>query len=336
MASHYRSVYARLPGVQWMVAIDVNEKDLAACRALGVKRTSSNFADALADDIDMVDVSTPNHLHEEQTVAALNAGKHVLLQKPMANTLEAADRILEAAQKSRGKLGMYMSGYNNPLVWEVKKLIDGGFLGKITNVRTRDAHRGGLRAKPTSENWRGDRTRTGGGSFTQLAIHGMNLIQWWLGASVTEIFAYNANQYCPNIGGDDVMVATGRIEGGLFGVFESGWASEGMTREIYGTKGRLNLREDDRFLDVVLDDPYKSELLDASVPGKMVTIPRPAETEGFDNINNPLNQQRMFIERVSAGLLPLNGGDIGRRDLAVVMAAYESARVGRPVKVSTK
>jgi predicted dehydrogenase len=94
------------------------------------------------------------------------------------------------------------------------------------------------------------------------------------------------------------------------------------------------LRENDRFLDVALDDPYMSGLIDASVPGKMVTIPRPAETDGFDNVNNPLNQQRMFIERVSAGQAPLNGGDIGRRDLAVVMAAYESARVGRPVKVS--
>jgi predicted dehydrogenase len=336
MASHYRSVYAKLPGVQWMLAVDVNENDLAACRALGVKRTSSNFADALADDIDMVDVSTPNHLHEEQAVAALEAGKHVLLQKPMANTLEAADHILAASKTSKGRLGMYMSGYNNPLVWEVKRLVEGGFLGKIQSVRTRDSHRGGLRAKVANENWRGDRDRTGGGSFIQLSIHGMNLIQWWLNAPITEIFAYSANQYCPNIGGDDVTTAVGKLEGGILGLFDSGWASDGMTREIYGTKGRLNLRADDRFLDVILDDPYTSGLIDAPVPGKMVTIPRPAETDGFDNVNNPLNQQRMFIERVSAGQMPLNGGDIGRRDLAVVMAAYESARVGRPVKVSTK
>jgi predicted dehydrogenase len=334
MAGHYRSVYAKLPGVQWVLAVDPNDKELAACRALGVRRTSSNFADALADDIDMVDVSTPNHLHEEQAVAALMAGKHVLLQKPMANTLEAADRIVAAAAKSRGRLGMYMSSYNNPLAWEVKRLVDGGFLGKIQSVRTRDAHRGGLRAKPSAENWRGDRQRTGGGSFVQLSIHGMNLVQWWLNAPITEIFGYNANQYCPNIGGDDVTTAVGKLEGGIFGLFDSGWASDGMSREVYGTKGRVNLRDDDRFLDMVLDDPYQSELIDARVAGKMVTIARPAETDGFDNVNNPLNQQRMFIERVSAGQAPLNGGDIGRRDLAVVMAAYESARLGRPVKVS--
>jgi len=161
----------------------------------------------------------------------------------------------------------------------------------------------------------------------------MNLVQWWLNAPITEIFAYNANQYCPNIGGDDVTTAVGKLENGVLGVFDSGWASDGMSREVYGTKGRLNLREDDRFLDLTLDGPYTSELIDAGAGGKMMTVARPAETDGFDNVANPLNQQRMFIERVSAGLAPLNGGEVGRRDLAVVMAAYESARVGRPVKI---
>jgi predicted dehydrogenase len=333
MAGHYRAVYARLPGVQWVLAVDVNEKELAACRAIGVQRTSSNFSDALAADIDMVDISTPNHLHEQQAVAALQAGKHVLLQKPMANTLAAADHILAAAAKAKGRLGMYMSAYNNPLVWEVKRLIDAGRLGKIQSVRARDAHRGGLRAQASAANWRGDRNQTGGGSFIQLSIHAINLMQWWLATTVTEVFAYSANQHCPNIGGDDVTTAVAKLNNGLLAVFESGWASDGMTREIYGTKGRINLREDDRFLDVILDEPYRGELIDASVAGTMATVARPAETDGFDNVNNPLNQQRMFIESLSAGRPPLNGGEIGRRDLAVVMAAYESARVGRPIKI---
>jgi predicted dehydrogenase len=319
--------------VQWVLAVDVSEKELAACRALGVQRTSTNFSDALAADIDLVDVSTPNYLHEQQAVAALEAGKHVLLQKPMANTLAAADRILAAAARARGRLGMYMSAYNNPLVWEVKRLIAGGHLGKIQSVRARDAHRGGLRAAASPANWRGDREQTGGGSFVQLSIHAINLVQWWLETTVTEIFAYSANQFCPNIGGDDVTTAVAKLNNGLLAVFDSGWASDGMTREIYGTKGRINLREEDRFLDVTLDEPYRGELIDASEAGKMATVSRPAETDGFDNADNPLNQQRMFIERISAGQLPLNSGDVGRRDLAVVMAAYESARAGRPVKI---
>jgi predicted dehydrogenase len=332
MARYYREVYTKLPGVQWVLAVDVSETDLAACRAQGVARTSKNFADALAADIDMVDISTPNHLHAEQAVAALAAGKHVLLQKPIANTLQAADHIIAAAAKAKGRLGMYMSSYNNPLVWEVKQLVRGGHLGEIQSVRARDAHRGGLRFAASAGHWRGSRDLTGGGSFIQLSIHGINLVQWWLDKSVTEIFAYSANRLCPNVGGDDVTAAAAKLEGGSFAVFDSGYASEGMSREIYGTKGRVLLCDNDNLLNVELDAPYRSDLIHVDKPGKLVQVMRPPAT-GFGDAENPLNQQRMFIDRVLAGQPPLHGGEIGRRDLAVVMAAYESARAGKPMPV---
>jgi predicted dehydrogenase len=333
MARLYRSVYARLPKVQWVLAVDVSERELAACKALGASRTSTDFADALASDIDMVDISTPNHLHEEQAVAALNAGKHVLLQKPIASTLAAADRILAAAASSKGRLGMYLSSFNNPLVWEIKRIVAGGHLGEIQSVRARDAHTGGMLAKPSSDNWRSSRELTGGGSFLQLSIHAINLIQWWLESSITEIFAFSANQYSPNVGGDDVTTAVAKLEGGKLALFDSGWASDGMSRELYGTRGSIALRDNDRVLEVKLDAPYRSELVQISQPNQVVSVARPPASEAFDNAENPLNQQRVFIERVSAGQRLLNDGQVGRRDLAVVTAAYESARTGRAVKI---
>ena len=145
MAKNYRKVYAALPDVEWSLAIDLNPEQLELCRAEGAKHTTANFADSLAEGIDMVDISTPNHLHEEQAVAALVAGKHVLLQKPIANTLEAADRILLAAAGSKGRLGIYLSSFANPMVWEIKRLVEEGYLGKIQSIRARDSHRGGMR-----------------------------------------------------------------------------------------------------------------------------------------------------------------------------------------------
>ena len=333
MARLYRSVYARLPQVEWTLAVDVSERELSACKVLGARRISTDFADALAPDIDMVDISTPNHLHEQQAVAALNAGKHVLLQKPMANTLAAADRILAAAASSRGRLGMYLSSYTNPLVWEIKRLVAGGHLGDIQSVRARDAHTGGLLAKSSTDNWRASRELTGGGSFLQLSIHAINLVQWWLEASITEIFAYSANQYSPNVGGDDVTTAVAKLDGGKLALFDSGWASEGITRELYGTRGSAVLRDNDRVLEVKLDAPYRSELIHITHSGQTVSVARPPASEAFDNAENPLNQQRVFIARVLAGQPLLNDGNVGRRDLAVVMAAYESARTGRTTKI---
>ncbi len=342
MARNYRMVYADLPDVEWSLAVDVSEEELTRCREQGAKRISTNFADALGDDIDVVDISTPNHLHAEQAVAALEAGKHVLLQKPMSNTLEGADRILDAAAKARGRLGMYMSSYTNPLVWELKKLVDSGAMGQIQSVRARDAHRGGLRAAPGL--WRNSLEQTGGGSFIQLSIHAINLVQWWLDRRIVEVSAYSANQYSRNIGGDDVTVAVVKFDETararaqdareLFGVFDSGYASEGMTREVYATQGHFQLIHFDRTLDLVLDEPYESQFIRYTTPGKVARFSAP--TYNLGDATGRYNQQRLFLEAIRDGRAPAMSGPMGRQDLAVVMAVYESAAAGAPVRVKQR
>jgi len=333
MARNYRSNYANLPGVEWTLAVDVSEPELEACRAQGCVRTSSRFEDALDAGIDVVDISTPNFLHESQATAALGAGKHVLLQKPMANSLSAADAIVHAASGAKGILGMYMSSYANPMVWEIKKLIDSGALGQIQSVRARDAHRGGLGAMPLATNWRSSREKTGGGSFIQLSIHAINLIQWWLGKRISEVTAYSQNMYCPNIGGDDVTTAIVRFgdSPAPMGTFDSGYASDHQTREIYGTQGWLNLTDYDRAVEVKLDAPYASPLIQYTTPGKTARFECPDVK--LDDTTSPYNPQRMFIEAVREGKRPHMTGPDGRQDLAVVMAVYESAEKGMPVKV---
>jgi predicted dehydrogenase len=328
MAQHYRKVYTALPDVEWTVAIDLNPQQLELCRAEGAKRTSEDFSDALEMDIDLVDISTPNHLHEEQAVAALVAGKHVLLQKPIANTLEAADRILLAAAGSKGLLGIYMSSYANPMVWEIKRLIDEGHLGKIQSLRARDSHRGGLRHPPQST-WRSSREQTGGGSFIQLSIHAINLMQWWLSSPITEVSAFSQNQYSPNIGGDDLTVCIAKFAGGPYGTFDSGYASEGVIREIHGTAGSIRMLERENLLELKLDKPYKSQWIDYD--GTRNVFPMPPRI--LDDASSPINPQRMFIEAIRAGKKPMMDGHAGRRDLAVVMAAYQSAAENKPVSV---
>jgi UDP-N-acetyl-2-amino-2-deoxyglucuronate dehydrogenase len=332
MAKNYRKTYTTLADVEFTVAIDIDPEQLEACRSMGVKRTSSDFSAALAPDIDVVDISTPNFLHEEQSIAALHAGKHVLLQKPMANSLESADRILAASAASKGVLGMYMSSYTNPLVWEIKKIIGAGLLGRIQSIRARDAHRGGLSAQPGERNWRASRDMTGGGSFVQLSIHAINLMQWWLSSRIVEVFAYSGNQYCPNIGGDDVTVAAVKFDSGAFGLFDSGYASEGMSREIFGTDGTVRLIRGDSELELTLKRPYSSKWIDYEKPDRRQSFAAPMAR--FDDTDNPFNQQRMFLEAVQNGGKPHMSGEAGRQDLAVVMSAYRSAQSRLPEPVS--
>ena len=292
------------------------------------RRPSSDFADALAPDIDLIDISTPNHLHERQAVAALNAGKHVLIEKPIANTLTAANNILAAADASKGVFGMYMSSYTQPMMWEIKRMLDAGALGKIQSIRARDAHTGGLAAKKTA--WRGSREMTGGGSFTQLSIHAINLMQWWIG-NIVEVRAFSANQHCPNIGGDDVTVAAVAFSGGEQGSFESGWASGGGgRREIFGTRGRLRLERG--ALEVFLDEPYSGELVNYTTPKAAANFALP--NAGLRDADNPYNQHRMFIDGLRSGKPPHMNGERGRQDLAVVTAAYESAQSSASKRVA--
>src|SRR4029453_10190391 len=110
VARNYRKAYAHLPGVQVTVTVDTDEAEARRAAAeSGAAKSSAKFSDALAPDVDAVVISTPNFLHCEQAVAALDAGKHVLLQKPMARTVEECDAILEAAAKSGTTLGVYMN-----------------------------------------------------------------------------------------------------------------------------------------------------------------------------------------------------------------------------------
>lgn len=328
MARTYRECYAKLPGVQWALAVDVNDTELENCVKLGAKRTSKTFSDALAPDIDIIDISTPNHLHEEQAGAALQAGKHVLLQKPMSNTLAGADSIVAASRGAKGRLGMYMSSYTQPLIWEIKQLVASGVLGKIQSVRARDAHRGGLSAK--KEAWRGSLEKTGGGCFIQLSIHAINMVQWWLDAKIIEASAFSANQHCPNIGGDDVTNAITKFDNGIYGVFESGYASVGGSREIFGSRGTLRLSGESE-MELTLDQPWEGKLI------RYTTPETPAKFTGahfaLNDTGNPYNQHRMFIEALQNGKPPHMSGEQGRQDLAVVMAVYESAKSGAVLKV---
>ena len=93
VAGAYRQGYPKIEGVQWKVAVDLDGERVKKCLAEGCERVSTKLEDALADDVDVVDIWTPNFLHEEQAVRALEAGKHVMLQKSITHTLEGADHI---------------------------------------------------------------------------------------------------------------------------------------------------------------------------------------------------------------------------------------------------
>ncbi|MCL2639688.1 MAG: Gfo/Idh/MocA family oxidoreductase [Phycisphaerales bacterium] len=341
VASAYRQGYPRIPGVQWKVAVDVNEEAVKKCLAEGCERVSTRFEDALADDVDVVDVWTPNHLHEEQAVRALEAGKHVLLQKPITNTLSGADRIVEVAKRMNRTAGMYMTLYNNPMWWELKEMIQQGVLGEIQSTRARNAYPALRHIVPGTGNWRLDKEKVGGGCFIQLSVHSLNLLQWLVGHRVTEVMGYVANQFSQGkVGGEDVAMACVKYGDEVkspMGTFDASYAADDVSLEIYGTRGFFKMgRNGEVTLSLgkkpfEADKPFPFPMMNNMSYGEPVHFRR-ADPYHSD-VSMACNQHRMFFEAIRAGKPPHMTAEDGRHDLAVCMAVYESSRVGRVVRV---
>jgi predicted dehydrogenase len=332
MAKNYRDNYVSIPGTRYRLVVDVNAEVAEQVAAeFGVERWSTDWRDALADDVHIVDISTPNHLHTEPAVALLGAGKHVILQKPMAPTVAECRQIVEAAKASGTKAGVYMSDLEDPLVWDMREIVRGGYIGQVTGVRARYAHRGGLRAQPAETNWRGSAEKTGGGAFMQLSIHHTNLISWMLDDTISSVMGYAKNLMCPNIGGDDLTSCVAEFEKtGVLGVFESAWNADGTCLELYGSEGSVKMRGGQGApTEVVLNRPFRGRIINVENTERTMV---PAN-HGHARSENPLNQHIAFVVAVRDGLPIPVPAEIGLFDVAVVKAVYHSAETGRRVAI---
>jgi predicted dehydrogenase len=334
MATAYRDAYTNIPNTTYELVVDVNQVVAEeAAQTLGVARFSTDWRDALTENIHIVDISTPNHLHEEQAVALLNAGKHVILQKPMAPTLLGCHNIVQAARASGCQAAVYISDLEDPLAWDIKAIVQGGYLGQITGMRARYAHRGGLNAPVRDASyWRGSLEKTGGGSFIQLSIHHINLIQWLLEDNIQSVMGYSKNLCSPNIGGDDLTVASVAFEkSGIYGVFESAWNADGSGFSIYGTEGAVHFTgTEGGSLEATLNRPFTGILAQTDDSERnRVSVPwRSTALSYLRGPENTYNQHRAFIEAVQTGTRYFVTAEQGLRDVAVCKAVYHSAETG--------
>ncbi len=333
MASHYRAVYAHYPHAPFRLVVDANaEVAQSVAQELGVARWSTDWREALAEDleIDVVDISTPNHLHEEQAVALLNAGKHVIIQKPLAPSVAACQRIVEAAQQSGTQAGVYLSDLEDPAVWDLRTMVRKGYFGRITGIRARYAHRGGLTSAPSA--WRGSVEKTGGGSFIQLAIHHTNLASWLLDEEIVSVMGSAKNLMCENIGGDDTAACVAEFSGGATGVFESAWNAEGTCFQLYGSEGSVTIHgTEGARIEGNARPYYEGHVLHTNIHGN---FGREAIGAGaVRGKGGQFDQHVAFLEAVRRGNMPEVPVAVGRTDVTVCKAVIRSAETGRRVTI---
>ena len=168
------------------------ERAAAAAAALGWEDHDHDWRRVIArDDIDLVDIVTPGDSHAEIAIAALEAGKHVLCEKPLANTVAEAERMASAAEVAAGRgqiAGCGFSYRRTPALALARRFVEQGRLGQIRHVRAQYLQ-DWLSDSSAPMTWRLERERAGFGSLGDIGAHSIDTAQWITGSPITGVSA---------------------------------------------------------------------------------------------------------------------------------------------------
>lgn len=233
-----------VPGCSLAAVADADgARAQAAARSSGARAFEDHRRMLGEGSLDAVIVSTPPHLHEEIAVAALEAGKHVLCEKPLAPTVESCRRILECA----GHHGRSVAtGFNQryfPAIQFVKQVLDRGEMGRLRHVKAYAGHRG---LNEFRQPWEHDSRIIGGGTLMDNGIHLIDHVRFLLG-DVEEVFGFASSQIWNLNGSEDNGFALLRGENEAIATLHSSWSEwrgyrfsieafgdRGMARASYG------------------------------------------------------------------------------------------------------
>ena len=282
-----------------------------------------NQEELLADPtVDVVCICTPSGQHAAQAIAAAGAGKHVLVEKPMALSLADAEAMIAACDQAGVKLGVVLQSRTEPLFQRIHSAIQAGDLGDLTlGVVTMPYYR--PQAYYDQAGWRGTWTLDGGGVLMNQGIHLVDLLIWYMGDPV-EVQAY-ANTLHRGIEVEDTLAATLRFaKGALATITATTTVAPGFPHriEIYGTNGGIQA-EGESVGRWKLTDPAK-----ATIEPPKVGITANAGAGGDPRGIAPTGHIaifRDFIHALREDRAPQVDGAEGRRSLATVLAVYQAA-----------
>ncbi|MFV8827921.1 Gfo/Idh/MocA family protein [Alkalihalobacterium sp. APHAB7] len=287
----------------------------------------TNYEELLQNaDVDAVSVCTPNYLHAPVSIAALQAGKHVLCEKPMATSREDALAMIEAAKHSNKKLMIAHNQRFVPSHQKARQLIENGEVGKIYSFRTAFGHGGpeGWSADG-KDSWFFKKEQAFIGAMGDLGVHKTDLLRYILGEEFVEVGAFVETSAKQNTDVDDTAVCVLKTESGIIGTLAASWSyvsKEDNSTIIYGENAILRL-EDDPVHSLVIQ--YKNgEVVKFELGGIQTN-------ESGGQTNTQVIDQ--FITAIIEDQQPLISGEEGLKSLQVVLSALESNETKRITSV---
>ena len=274
-----------------------------------------SYEDAAADPrIEALYICTPHHLHLEHAQLAARAKKHILLEKPIARTIDEARAIISAADDARVKLMIAESYRFRAPVQEAKRIIDSGGVGRVRLIQLHEEY------PWVASSWRGDRHQRGGGVWIDGGVHKVSVLAYLAGRP-NQVYAVEVPPGIPGLAAEDGIVVTTRSPDGVVGIINYTWSIANPTEvtwvSVNGTRANLQF-----------------QLRDVGRPSLRIEYGDSQENRqlGYDHRGLApmvLEFRRSIIEASE----PATTGEEGLKDLDVVLKAYESARTGLPVEI---
>lgn len=319
--------YAFNQNVELVAVCDSNEERAnQAAEKYGVKAYTSYEELLQSGEVEAVSVCTPNYLHAPISIAALNAGVHVLCEKPMAISEEEAKAMIEVAEKSGKKLMIAHNQRFVPSHQKARRLIESGEIGKIYSFRTAFGHGGpegwSVEGK---EGWFFQKEKAFVGAMGDLGVHKTDLLRYLLGEEIVEVGAFVETSAKDFADVDDNAVCVLKTESGIIGTLAASWAyvsKEDNSTIIYGEKAILRLEDDPNYSLVV--QYANGEVVNYQL-GKIQS------NEGGGQKNSHVVEQ--FVDCVLNDKEPLINGEEGMKSLAVILAALKSKETKQITRV---
>jgi UDP-N-acetyl-2-amino-2-deoxyglucuronate dehydrogenase len=277
-------------------------------------------------DVDVVNICTPSGLHAQMAIEAMQAGKHVIVEKPMALSLQDADKMIAVAQTSGVKLCVVLQNRYNPPMVDLRRVVDEGRLGKLLlgNATVR-----WYRPQEYYEDgWHGTWSMDGGALMNQ-SIHHIDALLWLMG-DVASVFTYTAT-LAHRMEAEDVGVVALRFKTGALGAVEGSTVTYPENLEgsvaLFGERGSVKVGGTalNRKVFWKIEDELEHER-------ELLTREQvdPPSVYGYSHKAVIAD----MVEAIQQDRKPQTNGTEARKSVALVLAMYESARTGRPIEMA--
>jgi UDP-N-acetyl-2-amino-2-deoxyglucuronate dehydrogenase len=340
---HAKSIAGLAPRAELALVVDRSPERAARFAEPYEAESSASVEDAfMRDDVDAVAICTPSGSHADLTVAALQAGKHVVVEKPLDVNLDAARKVAEAEQRSDRTVTVISQHRFDQSSQVVHEAVRTARLGRLTSGSASIAW---WRSQGYYDagSWRGTWDLDGGGALMNQGMHTIDLLVWLLGEPV-EAFGWTGCLAHERIEVEDTAVAAVRFANGALGVIHGTTAAyPGLSArlQVHGERGSAVIEQDRLIYFHAASGDADAPDLGARGGGNQAHDLLPDQggevaTAGTDPAalsEVHTSQYRDFLEAAAESRPPLVTVAEATKTLAVVCAIYESARIRRPVPV---